>query len=209
MAVLVWFVLMLAGPDPTGAPQILTRAEWKAAAPIREMKRHDVVRITIHHLGSVAADTVDAADFMRRFQKWCQTPQKLEDGRMRAAWADIPYHFIVLRDGTVCQAREAGLVGDTNTPYNPTGHLLICLAGDLEKQPLPQAQYDAVVRLCAYVCSTRALVPEEIKGHRDFAETDCPGKNMPMDRLRTDVAARVLKGCAESGVSTAVSTSGR
>lgn len=159
------------------------------------MKEHKIVRITIHHVGMEVGDQVSAVDAMQRLQKFCQTPQKLEDGRTRAAWPDIPYHFIIQRDGTICEARDYRFAGDTNTKYNPSGHLLICLNGDLEKQPLPAAQYEAAVALCTYFCATMSLSPADIHGHKDYAETDCPGKNMypRLPDLRAQVTAR-LKG---------------
>lgn len=189
------FAVACAMASDLACPPIVGRDRWKARPPIKVMKPHRVDRITIHNLGEHVDDRVDVIPFMQRFQLWCQQPQKLEDGRWRSAWADIPYHYIVFRDGTIAQGRDARFAGDTNTTYDPTGHLLIALAGDLEQQPVTDAQYDSTVRLCAYFCSELHLSPSGIKGHRDYAQTDCPGKNMyvRMAALREEVS-RLIRG---------------
>jgi hypothetical protein len=176
-----------------GPPQILTRAQWGARPPVAPMKRQRVVHITIHHIGHEMAVDTDPAGYMRRLQKWCQEPARLDDGRERAAWPDIPYHYVIFANGVVAEGRPAEYVGDTNTTYDPTGHLLIVLAGDFEKQTPTEAQLDALVSLCVQACRACHLPPAAIRGHRDYADTDCPGAHVyaRMEEVRSRVRQRL------------------
>jgi hypothetical protein len=69
-------------------------------------------------------------------------------------------------------------VGDTNTDYDPSGHVLIVLEGNFEMEQPSAKQTDSLVALAAWL-STKFDIPTlEIKGHNDYASTACPGANL-------------------------------
>jgi N-acetyl-anhydromuramyl-L-alanine amidase AmpD len=93
-------------------------------------------------------------------------------------WVDIPYHFLIDREGNIYVARPLQYVGDTATEYDPTGHALITLMGNYNVQEVNQAQLAAIVDLAAWICYKNEIPPQTIKGHRDYAATSCPGTNL-------------------------------
>lgn len=65
--------------------------------------------------------------------------------------------------------------GDTGTNYDPTGHFLVCAEGDFNRQGIPAAQVAAVVDLLAWGSVHFGVEASNIRGHRDWAATSCPG----------------------------------
>ena len=175
---------------PAGV-EYLSRAEWGARAPVAPMEGHRPSRITIHHTATPQAPARTLTQKLRGLQGFSQAPGALASGGTKPAWPDVPYHYYVAVDGTVGEGRDAGYVGDSNTAYDPRGHLLIVVEGNFEtEQPTP-AQWAALVRLAAQVAGRWDIDPATIDGHRDFAQTLCPGKNLEarLPRLRAAVAA--------------------
>jgi N-acetylmuramoyl-L-alanine amidase-like protein len=94
-------------------------------------------------------------------------------------------------DGEVAEGREWRYVGDSNTPYDPTGHFLIVLEGSFDSDTLTSAQRDALDALVVAAARRWRIPPERIAGHRDYAQTRCPGRNVysQLPRLRRLVAS--------------------
>lgn len=148
---------------------IVPRSGWNAAEP-KPYKQHTPVRITIHHEGTKDSAR-DAAKFIKNVQTWGM-------GKDRN-WADIPYHFLIARDGTVYEGRNVFTVGETATEYDPTGHLLITCLGNMEIQEVTDAQLGSLVRLIAWCCKKYKLPQETIASHRDHStQTTCPGQHL-------------------------------
>lgn len=80
--------------------------------------------------------------------------------------------------GTVYEGRPDSLAGDTNTNYNPSGHLLICALGNFDSVIISQTQNQRLIELTAYLAQRHSISWDSIKTHKDYAETDCPGKNL-------------------------------
>jgi hypothetical protein len=150
--------------------EIISRSEWNANAP-RPYKQHVPLRLTIHHEGTKFEAKDDAAKHIRNVQVWGM-------GKDRN-WADIPYHFLIAPDGKIYEGRDVYTVGETNTEYDPEGHLLVTLLGNFEVQEVPSEQLSALTRLIAY-CSKKYNLPvETIASHKDYSkQTSCPGKNL-------------------------------
>jgi hypothetical protein len=151
-------------------PVIVPRSGWNAAEP-KPYKEHKPVRITVHHEGTKLLATDDAAKKIKNIQTWGMGPDR--------KWADIPYHFLVAPNGTIYEGRNVNTVGETNTEYDPTGHLLICCLGNLEEQELPKEQLASLISLIAYVSRKYNIPYETLAAHKDFSkQTNCPGKNL-------------------------------
>jgi hypothetical protein len=80
-------------------------------------------------------------------------------------------------DGRIYEARPIQYPGDTNTTYDPRGHALICVMGNYENQTLSEDQLASVVDLSAWLAREYDVPPDSIRGHKDYAETLCPGKD--------------------------------
>ncbi len=162
--------IILPAPELHGPPQkpaVISRAEWGSVDTTEGYIPHTLDRITVHHDGSEFYS--GAAARMRSLQSWSR--------RVRG-WVDIPYHFLIDREGYVYEGRPLEFAGDTATEYDPTGHALITVMGNYNIQEINQAQLASVVDLASWLCHEYSIPPQMIQGHRDYAATSCPGANL-------------------------------
>jgi hypothetical protein len=150
------------------------------------MREHRIERITIHHTATRQNRERSLADKLRGLQVFSQRDDSLGDGRKKPAWADIPYHYYIAVDGTVGEARSWRYVGDSNTPYDPTGHLLIVVEGNFEDEQLTDGQMRALESLVTSFARQFGVPGERLGAHKDYASTRCPGRNLyaELPRLR-------------------------
>ena len=152
------------------AVSIIPRFEWKAVEP-RPFAKHVPVRITVHHEGTKLLPTDDAIRKIKGIQTWGMGPDR--------NWADVPYHFFIAPDGKIYEGRDVYTTGETNTEYNPSGHLLICCLGNYEVQEVPAEQLNALIKMIAWSSLTYKIPVETLSTHRDNSkQTTCPGKNL-------------------------------
>ncbi len=164
-------MLMFACRTPQETTKIISKAEWGGApGDSSKMKLHQIQKITIHHEGIEDDGSKTGAQKMRNLQHF-----SLND----KPWGDIPYHYVIDLKGNVYEGRDVKYAGDTNTSYDPTGHLLICVDGNYEVQELLPETYNALVKLTAEMAEKYSISLDDIKTHRDYtSETVCPGKNL-------------------------------
>ena len=148
--------------------KIITQKEWGGTDNQETAEYHKMDRITLHHGGVEFPKEKDPIEYLRNLQSWSRTEKK---------WIDIPYHFLIDLNGKIYEGRSLKYPGDTNTTYDPTGHLLICLMGNYEIQYVDSAQIEALIDLLAFFCKELNISTDLIKGHKDYAETACPGKD--------------------------------
>jgi hypothetical protein len=150
-------------PPNTAASSKAGNASFRARIP------HKIKMITLHHAGDPKPMTTkdDPVKKLRGLQAWGQKDKN---------WWDVPYHFIVALDGTIYEGRDWHYLGETNTKYDQTGHLLIMVMGNYEIQEPNQAQIKAVTDLMAWGVQEFSVPLDKIYGHRDLTETLCPGK---------------------------------
>lgn len=179
------------GPLTPAGVHFVSRTAWGANAPVLPMKRHAPNRITIHHTGTRQAPARSLAEKLRALQRFSQREDSLADGRRKRQWADIPYHLYIAVDGQVGEGREWRYVGDSNTPYDPTGHFLIVVEGSFDADTLTAGQRRALDQLVVAAARRWRIPSERIGGHRDYARTRCPGRNVyaELPRLRELVRA--------------------
>lgn len=148
---------------------IVTHEEWGWKPIEGDHRTHQISRITIHHGGEDFPPEKDPVEYLRHLQEWSRSEKQ---------WIDIPYHLMIDLSGTIYEARPLQYPGDTNTEYDPTGHALICVMGNYEHQVLSRQQLSSVIRLSAYLADRYTVPADRIKGHKDYAETLCPGKDL-------------------------------
>jgi hypothetical protein len=184
-------LLMSAVPKPGyPKPSMVSREEWDAApGDASRMTTHTIEYITIHH-GGVVYDGSEPKKKIKNLQTW---------GYNEKGWGDVPYHFQIDLDGIIYECRELKYAGDTNTTYDPRGHALPCVMGNYEEQVLSPAQFDALVELTAWLCSEYQVMPGRILGHKDWAQTACPGKNLYPYIADGTIAREVASRLAAAG----------
>ncbi len=165
---------------------MVSRADWGAEPAKGEMKEHKPSYITIHHTGTPQKPARSIEDKLRGLQKFSQSENTLADGKKKAAWPDVPYHFYIAADGQIAQGREIQFVGDTNTEYDPTGHLLVTLEGNFENEKPTEAQMETTRAVVKFLAKKYKVPAKKIGSHKDYAKTACPGENLQsqMDELR-------------------------
>lgn len=179
-------------------PDIDSTEEWNARPPNGTVTvlpyRPD--RIIVHH--TVSENT---ADFSRAqahaHAHWVQDLHMDDNG-----WIDSGYHFVNSRGGWITEARH----GSLPTLYGGTGFVQGAHTSGQNDRAIgianegayhdgavpPQAQWDVLVILCAFVCEQYGIAPGQIFGHKDFGSTLCPGVLHDMlPQLRSEVAAQL------------------
>jgi hypothetical protein len=175
----------VAPPMPDGV-RFVPRAAWGARAPVLPMTQHVPKRLTIHHTATVQNPTRTIEAKLSGLQAFSQRDDSLASGRKKPAWADVPYHYYVAVDGAVAEGREWRYVGDTNTEYDPAGHLLVVVEGNFEADTLTSAQSRTLNALVPALARHFHITAPMLGGHRDFANTLCPGRTLyaEIPRLR-------------------------
>lgn len=160
------------------SPQIITRQEWNAKAPVGQGKEHQISFITIHHTATLQKKEVSIEKKMQNLQSFSQSESRLATGKLKPVWFDIPYHYYIAVDGKIAEGREMKFVGDTNTEYDPTGHALIVLEGNFETEEVADKQIKSLQEMVIWLADKYKVSADKIKGHNDYAKTACPGKNL-------------------------------
>jgi hypothetical protein len=154
------------------------------------MKPHQPDRITIHHTATLQNPERSLADKLRALQQFSQSESQLASGKTKPAWPDVPYHYYIDVHGGVGEGRDVRFAGDTNTEYDPTGHILIVLEGNFEEAIPTESQMATLRSLTAWLAASYDVPSNRIGGHKDFASTACPGTNLQsqLPELRAFIA---------------------
>ncbi len=107
--------------------------------------------------------------------------ESIHAGHLSQGWTGIGYHFYVRKDGTVYRGRPIDIIGAHCTGKN--GYSIgICFEGNFECEMMTDIQLKAGQELISYL---KGLYPgAEVKKHKDFQSTACPGKNFPFEEIK-------------------------
>ena len=149
-------------------PAELAASEEAGGAESRLRIPHDIERITLHHTGSPEPlrPEDDPIEKLQGLQTW---------GAAERNWWDVPYHFLIDLEGRIYEGRDYRYMGETNTSYDPRGHLLISVLGNYSRQEATPEQLEAISRLTAWASAQFGVSPQ-ITGHSHWADTSCPGR---------------------------------
>jgi hypothetical protein len=152
-------------------PSVIASSPVAGGADLRLRVPQRITSITLHHEGSPKPlrPEDDPVAGLRALQSW---------GERDRNWWDVPYHFLIDLDGHVYEGRDWHFMGETNTTYDPSGHLLISILGNYNLQEPTQAQLDAIAGVMAWAVKKFDVPLDSIRGHYQYAETNCPGKNL-------------------------------
>lgn len=167
---------------------VIKRQQWGWLPITESITNHQISRITIHHGGEDFADDKDPVKYLRALQSW---------GRSDKGWVDIPYHFMIDRQGRIYETRPINIPGDTNTSYDPAGHALISVMGNYENQQLSAAQLEALIGITAFLAAEFDVALNNIRGHKDYADTACPGADLYRYLQDGTIQARVRAELAQ------------
>lgn len=149
--------------------RVIPKSGWNAAALSGAGQPHDPQHITIHHTGVEYYGDPEPRQQIKNIQQYHQDHN---------GYIDIAYHYLIDANGQIYQGRPENLVGATETEYDPSGHLLLCLLGNFQVQKPTLKQLESLAMLAAHLCSQYDIDPDTILGHRDLTDTKCPGKHL-------------------------------
>jgi hypothetical protein len=132
-----------------------------------------VRRIVIHH---------DAVAYRGGLSGEEKATVLLRAARGREGWPDLPYHYLIDRDGRVFAGRPEHLRGDTRGVYDASDALHIALMGNYSQLQPESVQLTALRALVREKARQYALPADAIKMHAQIAATECPGTHV-RDRL--------------------------
>ena len=185
VAWLAWQVLR--GPQRDREP-----ITWQELAPQPDVVMRPWNAIVIHH-------TATRHD----------TTASIDRGHRKRGWDGIGYHFVIgngqeMAEGQIdptfrwWKQREGAHAGSSplSKPLNEAG-IGICLVGNFELDQPGDWQVERLVELCCVLMrNLPGLTPARIIGHRDVPgkDTDCPGRNLDVERIRFLVRQRLDGG---------------
>jgi hypothetical protein len=170
-----------ASPKAAARPDIHGCDEWGARPPSSaiDVLDHKPTYIVVHHTaGANAAD--------QSLEHAFQISREIQDFHMDGrGWIDTGQQLTNSRGGHVTEGRHRSL----EILDGGTRHVMGANVGDhnsevigIENEGLystvdvtPEL-WDSLVQLVAYIASQYGLPVENIKGHRDFNATECPGE---------------------------------
>ena len=108
-------------------------------------------------------------------------------GHLSQGWTGIGYHFYVRKYGSVYRGRPFDIIGAHCTGKNGCS-IGDSFEGNFENETMTAVQLKAGKELVSYL---KGLYPDaEVKRHKDFQSTACPGKNFPFEDIRKGVAVK-------------------
>lgn len=185
--------------DSTDVPRIFETNEWAARQPTGpiEVQNHTPTYIVVHH----TVEPGNSKDYSKDHA--FQISRDIQDFHMDTrGWIDTGQQFTNSRGGFVTEGRHRSLevlqggtqhVQGSNVGNHNSEVLGIENEGLYTEVDVPQALWDSLVQLVAYVARQYSIQPEFIKGHRDFTSTECPGEVLygRLPELRAEVAERL------------------
>lgn len=103
-------------------------------------------------------------------------------------WSTVAYPFYIGNDGTVYQLKPDDEVSPHSFHYNNNA-IAICCSGNFNDYPMPDAQYEALLKLTRRLLKKFNLTPNDVLRHCDLPgnQTECPGRNFDLTKFRKDL----------------------
>lgn len=167
-------------------PKIYTKTEWSARPVIAQDLEYGPVTpvyIVVHYSSqNQLTSSTDGAE-MRRIQYMHQLDTNGVGG-------DIGYNFGIGRYGSIMEGRSLYYVGAHCIPTNRNSIGVCVFTGD---EGPTSDQYDSLISLLGYLCLKYSIQPNNIKGHKDFSSTLCPGTHLynNLSSIRSQVTSLI------------------
>lgn len=111
-------------------------------------------------------------------------------------WSDIGYHFgieLIENDVQTLIGRPLGTHGAHCRHLGMNKKSIgICFVGNYDEDEVPDAVYEAGIKLIAGLCSSTPCNENMIYGHNDYSSSkSCPGTRFDIDRIRQGVKSTI------------------
>lgn len=172
---------------PIGDVRIYSRADWAAKPPRCASGTMVPNRATIHHTVTPTRDSMTPEQRLRQIQAFHQISR---------GWCDIGYNYLVSRDGRVWRGRGPTTVGAHVTNSN-TGNIGISFMGTYTSTAPTDTQMCQAAKLLRRLhddFSGISLNRTDVKGHRQYGGTTCPGDAL-YSKIDT-ILTKARNGCS-------------
>ena len=190
-------------PDKVGTDatsiinKVISTSDWGARNPRLQAGRTTPRFIVIHHTvtpnppNDRGNDESGAKLLARSIQN---------DHMDNNGWIDSGYNFLNTTGGFTLEGRHGSLDNIKSGLCVRSAHAPgandspgIENEGDFRTFAMGDIQWNSLVDLCAAICQSCDIDPDNIKGHRDFVPTECPGDWLygQLPRLRNEVRAKL------------------
>ena len=123
--------------------------------------------------------------------------QALRAMHLERGWKDIAYHFIIEQ----INGRQEIVMGRYPNQYGAHSGVTVinatsvgvCLVGNFMETEPPAEQWERAVRLCSYLSKQYKISLGNIRGHREFKPTLCPGDKFDMEKFRAAVEKELIE----------------
>lgn len=181
---------------------VITTQEWGARSPKQFSDETIPKYVIIHHTDTpnppndISKGTVDGAKRLAR---------SIQNTHMDVfGWWDSGHNFLNTTGGILLEGRQGTLAKikrgrciRSSHSGNPIGNESpgIENEGRFITAQMGAKQWNSLVELCASICDSCKISPDNIKGHRDFSSTQCPGDWLysQLPRLRQAVRQKLAE----------------
>jgi hypothetical protein len=185
--------------------KVIKRADWSAAPPVSRFEIVDRPKyIVIHHTDHNDNPSKGTLAGAKKLTKDIQTFH-MTDTKPDKPWSDIGYNFLNSVGGFLLEGRAGSLeeairgnsvrgahagTADGNRSPGVANEGNFSVNGSM-----PKEQWESLVKICAALCQSCGIDPANIRGHKDFVATTCPGEWLysQLPKLRLEVAQRLAK----------------
>lgn len=184
--------------------KVITTQDW-GAAPAGPFKNTVPKFIVIHHTTNDNPPN-DASKGTESGGK--QLARDIQSFHMnKNGWSDSGHNFLNTTGGIILEARHGTLNAVKKGMCVQSAHAAqqgsrlaggnqspgIENEGNFMSFSMGQKQWDSLVELCASLCDSCNIDPKNIRGHREFSNSDCPGDVLfsKLPQLRQEVAAKL------------------
>lgn len=166
---------------------VITRSIWGAKAGRGDAAARGLGLVVIHHFAS--PDIAPSATQ----SKETEAMRGVERSHLGRGWQGIGYNFVIFGSGRVYEGRGWGRVG-AHAPGANSKSVGICFGWDGQARGLTPGAVQAAHELLREGITLGWLAPElEIRGHRFYSQTTCPGDRIfaALEQLRPGAAPPV------------------
>ena len=146
----------------------IIETKWRWNGSLSQRSRTDY--IALHH---AEASTCTAA--------------QVDEWHKSNGWSGIGYHFFVRKDGSIYRGRPLTTMGAHVSGMNDRS-IGICAEGKYSTETMPDVQKRAICRLLVYL-KDNYYPSAKIVGHREIGDSDCPGRNYPLEDIKQNYRA--------------------
>lgn len=184
-------------------PTIHPTATWGAKTPTETLEINDYkpTYILIHHTA-----TGNSTDYSKEHA--FALSRSIQNSHLGRGFPDTGQQFTVSRGGHITEGRHRSLetlaTGDSFVfGAHVGGANAYCLGieheGTYTELLPPTALWDSMISLVAYLCQQYGVPVNNIRGHRDFNMTECPGHKLypELAKIRADVAKKLGQAAPE------------